>query len=248
MQSRHGGRFSLRAVAELGEYMKTGIIIQARTGSTRLPGKVLKTINDRTLLDHIIDRLSTRKEESEVVIATSTLPGDDAIEKWCKEKGVICFRGDEQNVLSRYYLCAKERHFDHIVRMTADNPFPDIEEIDRLIAYHISEGNDFTESFSQLPIGVGSEIFSFSALEEDMNKASMPHHFEHVDEYILENMKLFKTGTLAVPKEKNYPDVRLTVDTQEDYERACYIAEHSQSGLASTAEAVRLASEFNVHR
>ncbi|MBE5847901.1 MAG: acylneuraminate cytidylyltransferase [Lachnospiraceae bacterium] len=227
--------------------MKTGIIIQARTGSTRLPGKVLKTINDRTLLDHIIDRLRARKEDSEVVIATSTLPGDDAIENWCKEKGVICFRGDEQNVLSRYYLCAKEHRYDHIVRMTADNPFPDIEEIDHLIAYHISADNDFTESFSQLPIGVGAEIFSYAALEEDMDKASMPHHFEHVDEYILENMNLFKTGTLTVPKEKNYPDLRLTVDTQEDYERACYIAGNSKTGLASTEEAVRLAKEFEGH-
>ncbi len=224
--------------------MKTGIIIQARTGSTRLPGKVLKTIHDRTLLDHIIDRLALRKEESTVVIATSTLPGDDAIEAWCAKKGVLCFRGDEQNVLSRYYLCAKEQQFDHIVRMTADNPFPDIEEIDRLIAYHISEGNDFTESFSQLPIGVGAEIFSFKALSEDMDKASMPHHFEHVDEYILENMNLFKTETLTVPKEKNLPDVRLTVDTKEDYERACYIAAHSKTGLATTVEAVRLAREF----
>lgn len=222
----------------------TGIIIQARCGSTRLPGKVLKVIHDRTLLDHIIDRLKTLREEAVVVIATSTLPGDDRIEQFCREKGVLCFRGSESNVLSRYYECARERGFDHIVRLTADNPFVDVEEVDRLIAFHIESGNDFTESFSQLPIGVGAEIFSFPALEEDMRRAGMPHHFEHVDEYILENMDKFKTGTLQVDEGKRKPDVRLTVDTQEDYEKACYIASHSETGLATTQEAIRLCSQF----
>lgn len=222
----------------------TGIIIQARTGSTRLPGKILKIINDRTLLDHIIDRLQAMQETATVVIATSTLSGDDAVERFCREKGVRCFRGSETNVLSRYYECAKEYQFDHIVRLTADNPFVDVEEVDRLIAYHKACGNDFTESFSQLPIGVGAEIFSFPALEEDMHKASMPHHFEHVDEYILENMEKFKTGTLQVAEGKHMPDVRLTVDTQEDYEKACYIAAHCRTGLATTEEAVALCSQF----
>lgn len=222
----------------------TGIIIQARCGSTRLPGKVLKVIHDRTLLDHIIDRLKSLQEEAVIVIATSILPGDDRIEQFCKEKGVLCFRGSESNVLSRYYECARERGFDHIVRLTADNPFVDVEEVDRLIAFHRESGNDFTESFSQLPIGAGAEIFSFPALEEDMKRASMPHHFEHVDEYILENMDKFKTGTLQVDEEKRKPDVRLTVDTQEDYEKACYIAAHSETGLATTQEAIRLCSQF----
>ena len=222
----------------------TGIIIQARTGSTRLPGKILKVINDRTLLDHIIDRLQELSIEATVVIATSTLRGDDAVERFCKEKGVCCFRGSESNVLNRYYECAKEYGFDHIVRLTADNPFVDVEEVERLITYHMEQGNDFTESFSQLPIGVGAEIFSFAALEEDMKKATMPHHFEHVDEYILENMELFKTGILSVPERKNRPEVLLTVDTQADYEKACYIAAHSKSGLATTEEAISLCLQY----
>ncbi len=222
----------------------TGIIIQARMGSTRLPGKILKVIHDRTLLDHIIDRLKELTEEASIVIATSDLPGDDAVEQFCREKGVLCFRGSESNVLSRYYECAVKYGFSDIVRLTADNPFVDAEEVGRLIAYHKECGNEFTESFSQLPIGVGAEIFSFAALKEDMEKASMPHHFEHVDEYILENMEKFKTGVLQVPESKHMPDVRLTVDTQEDYEKACYIAAHSRTGLAATEEAVALCSQF----
>lgn len=222
----------------------TGIIIQARMGSSRLPGKILKVIHDRTLLDHIIDRLKNLTEEAVVVIATSNLPGDDAVEEFCREKGVLCFRGSESNVLSRYYECAKQYGFSDIVRLTADNPFVDVEEVGRLIAYHKECGNEFTESFSQLPIGVGAEIFSFAALCEDMEKASMPHHFEHVDEYILENMEKFKTGILQVPESKHFPDVRLTVDTQADYEKACYIAAHCRTGLADTKEAVALCSQF----
>lgn len=222
----------------------TGIIIQARTGSTRLPGKILKKINDRMLLEHIIDRLQELKSRAVVVIATSILPGDDVVEDFCKEKGVLCFRGSESNVLSRYYECAKEQGFTDIVRLTADNPFVDVEEVDRLIAYHKECGNDFTESFSVLPMGVGAEIFSFAALSEDMQKASMPHHFEHVDEYILENMDKFKTGTLTVAPEKNRPEVRLTVDTKEDYEKACFIAKKCKTGLADTVEAIALCSQY----
>lgn len=224
--------------------MKTGIIIQARMGSTRLPGKILKKINDRVLLAHIIDRLAAIKDKAEVVIATSTLPGDDVVEEWCREHDVKCFRGDEQNVLSRYYECAMKNNFSYVVRMTADNPFPDVEEVASLIDFHIKEKNDFSESFSVLPIGVGCEIFSFHTLEEDMRLATLPHHFEHVDEYILENLSDYKHGVLQVSEEKNKPDVRLTVDTEDDYNKACFIAENCENGLATTLEAIALAKKY----
>jgi len=224
--------------------VKTGIIIQARMGSTRLPGKILKTINDRVLLKHIVDRLSAIADKATLVIATSDLPGDDVVEEWCKENNVLCFRGDEQNVLSRYFKCASKYGFSYIVRMTADNPFPDVEEVSNLIDFHINNHNDFSESFSVLPIGVGCEIFTFSTLEEDMRLATLPHHFEHVDEYILENLDDYKHGVLTVAENKNYPKVRLTVDTEEDYDRACFIAKNSKTGLADTEEAIRLAEEY----
>ena len=224
--------------------MGIGIIIQARMGSTRLPGKILKKINDRVLLAHIIDRLSGLRNKVTVVVATSELERDNVVEQWCNEHKVKCFRGDEENVLKRYYDCATIYSFNHVVRMTADNPFPDIEELDKLIDYHIRENNDFSENFSQLPIGVGAEIFSFNTLADDMKNASQQHHFEHVDEYILENISQYKTGTLNVPEHKNHPDVRLTVDTEEDYKKACYIASNCHSGLASTEEAIKLCLQY----
>lgn len=224
--------------------MNNGIIIQARMGSSRLPGKVLMDFNGKPLLGQIAYRLQYKKNDAKVVIATSTLAQDDAIEEFCESHGLICFRGSEGNVLERYYACAKRYGFDNIVRMTADNPFPDIEELDNLIAFHIGNGYDFSECLTQLPIGVGMEIFTFDCLEDDRNNASMPHHFEHVDEYVLENKGKYKYGIMPVPSEKCFPHVRLTVDTLEDYERACYILKNALDEFVTTAEAVRLCMDY----
>ena len=91
--------------------MKIGVIIQARMGSTRLPAKVLKQIGNKNLLEHILFRLSYLKYKCKIVIATSILSQDDKIEDFCKKNSVNCFRGSEQNVLERYYICAKENSF-----------------------------------------------------------------------------------------------------------------------------------------
>ena len=226
-----------------------GIIIQARMGSTRLPGKILKDFGGKTLLEHILFRLDSKlKESAQIVIATSDLPNDDIVEFFCKRKGVECFRGDEQNVLSRYYLCAKEQKFEHVIRLTGDNPFPDIEEMNHLIAYHVDNNMDFTENFSTLPVGVGMEIFTFNILEESMNKASLPKHFEHADEYILDNLENYKTGVLKNQYPKEYRDIRLTVDTQEDYEKACFIIKHAKAEYINIAEAVTLSEKYEQSR
>ena len=108
-----------------------GIIIQARMGSSRLPGKILMDYEGNTLLGHIISRLERLDYPAEKVIATSVLPKDDVVEGFCQKSGVICFRGSEENVLERYFECARKYGFSQIVRMTGDNPFPDISELDR---------------------------------------------------------------------------------------------------------------------
>ena len=108
-------------------------------GSSRLPGKVLKKIGGKTtLLEHIFYRLTFLKHQAKVVLVTSTNNRDDAIDAFCKEKNIECFRGGEDNVLERYYRCAKKYGFEHIVRLTGDNPFTDIEEIDNLIDLHMN--------------------------------------------------------------------------------------------------------------
>jgi len=119
-----------------------------------------------------------------------------------------------------------------------------MDELDRLIDLHLSQENDFTHSFAVLPIGVGAEIFSRAALVRSAQDGHAPHHREHVDEYMIENPQLFRTGFLSVPAAKNCPDIRLTVDTEEDYRRACFIAERAQGKWATTEEAIALCSRF----
>jgi spore coat polysaccharide biosynthesis protein SpsF len=177
-----------------------GIIIQARMGSSRLPGKILKKIGNKLLLEHILDRLLSLSHPCRIVIATSNLAQDDAVEAFCQNQKVDCFRGSEQNVLERYYLCAKEYGFGHIMRITGDNPFYDVEELDKLISLHIESKADYSHSFKVLPIGVGAEIFTFEALETSYQKGHEAHHLEHVNEYISDNPNKFNISELTAIK------------------------------------------------
>jgi len=145
-------------------------------------------------------------------------------------------------VLDRYYQCACHYSFDHVVRLTADNPFTDIEELERLIGQHLAEGNDYTHSFGYMPLGVGAEMFSFAALEKSAREGHAPNHREHVNEYIQENPGIFRISLLEVSATKKQPGLRLTVDTQEDYLRACGIAEYAPDRWIGTEEAIGLCS------
>lgn len=223
-----------------------GVIIQARINSSRLRGKVLKKIGDKTLLEHIFFRLSFLKTPVKVVLATSTSTENNEIKEFCSKVDNNCFAGSEENVLERYYFCAKENGFRHIIRLTADNPFTDIEELDNLVSLHLKENADYSESVFSLPKGAGAEIFSFAALEKSYLKGKKPNHLEHVNEYIAENPQEFKISKLEVPDLKNRPDVSLTIDTLEDYLKACYIEEKraEKTGFVSTEEAIRLAEHY----
>jgi spore coat polysaccharide biosynthesis protein SpsF len=221
-----------------------GIIIQARMGSTRLPGKILRPIHDKALLEHVLFRLGQLHHVATIVVATSATPQDDTVADFCRQHGVECFRGSEANVLERYYLCALQYGFKQIVRLTADNPFTDIDELDKLIALHLDTGSDFSHSFGALPIGVGAEIFTFAALEASYREGKKLHHLEHVDEYLLEHPERFKTTLLQVGGIKNQPQLRLTVDTPEDYRKACFIVQHAGGEYVTTEEAIELCSQF----
>jgi spore coat polysaccharide biosynthesis protein SpsF len=213
-------------------------------GSTRLPGKILRPIADKVLLDHVLSRLKRLKYLATIVVATSDAPQDDIVVEFCRQRGTECFRGSEANVLERYYLCARHYDFKQIVRLTADNPFTDIEELDNLIALHFASNSDFSYSFGALPIGVGAEVFTFPALEASYREGNAPHHLEHVDEYLLEHPERFKTTLLQVSDIKNQPQLRLTVDTPEDYRKACFITQHAVGEYVSTEEAIELCSRF----
>lgn len=225
---------------------KIGIIVQARMGSERLPGKVLMEIGSKTLLKHIFDRLSLLKHKAACVLAIPDLREDDVLAAWGQKNKIKCFRGSESDVLERYYLCAQQFRFNQIVRLTGDNPFYDIEELDRLIDLHLDSEADYSNSFESLPVGVGAEIFTFKALVKAHQEGRQPHHREHVNEYMLENPDLFKTKVLAVDDHKRFPKVRLTVDTNDDYQVAGYVAKRATKHPVTTPDAIRLAKAARV--
>jgi len=227
------------------DWTDLGIILQARMGSLRLPGKILKKIGNKTLLDHIIFRISFLKHQAVIVLATTCSPKDDVVRQYCKSKKIYCFRGNEENVLERYYFCAKEYGFKNIVRLTADNPFVDTEELDNLIELYYQNGLDYASSYRSLPVGVGAEIFTFDALEKSYLNGKAAHHLEHVDEYILENIDQFHIDSLKISGDKNRPDIRLTVDTEADYKAACYIVKNAPGEYVTTQDAIRLVSDFS---
>lgn len=211
-------------------------------GSTRLPGKTLQLIAGKTLLDHVLGRLHQLEYPVKTVVATSSLPQDDAIAQHCLAGGGEVFRGSESDVLDRYFQCARQHRFAHVIRLTADNPFTDADELHRLIEQHLAQGNDYTHSFGTMPLGVGAEIFTFAALERSAREGHASNHREHVNEYIQENPDIFTIGVLNVTAAKQRPDLRLTVDTEVDYQRACRLAEHAPDRWIGTEEAIQLCS------
>lgn len=203
--------------------MKIGIILQTRMRSKRLPGKVMKKILKKPMLWWIIERLKQIKNASELIIATTNNPKDRVIISFAKQKNISYFTGSGEDVLDRYYQTANIFHLDHIIRATADNPFIDSKEADRLVDFHLKTNADYSSNIDTLPEGVGVEIFTFKALEKAWKETKLPRHREHVNEYILENPEKFKISRRKTPAEKFAPDLRLTVDTLDDFKFALNI-------------------------
>lgn len=219
-----------------------GLVVQARMRSTRLPGKVLRPVGNLPLLGHVVGRLYQLIQPWPVVVATSTDAQDDAIVAWCRQSNLVTFRGSEHDVLDRYLQCVRTSGLDHVVRLTADNPFTDIAELERLVQLHLSGNYDYTHSFGMLPLGVGTEIITRAALEISHTEGREPHHREHVNEYIKEHPELFRIGVLDIPIGKRAPDLRLTVDTEEDWRRADVLARKARGKWLETEEAIALCS------
>jgi spore coat polysaccharide biosynthesis protein SpsF len=201
-----------------------GIILQARMGSSRLPGKILKPLCGKPMLAWIVARLRKAGAGKNLVVATSTLKAEEPLLALCAELGVEVFCGHETDVLDRYYRCALKRGFDSIVRATGDNPFVDAEECDRLVLLREDRSLDYASAFpefgSGLPVGVGLEVFTFAALERTWRESTAPPHREHVNEYMQVNPKLFRQAVLEAPPQKRAPELSLTVDTPEQFARA----------------------------
>lgn len=219
--------------------MKTIVIIQARMGSSRLPGKVLKSLGGTDVLSYDIARCRAIKGVSEVIIATSELSQDDAIAKWCEEHNVAYFRGSEDDVLDRYVQCAKDYKPDYVMRVTSDCPFVDYEMASDIVSLMEKERKDIVLVEGELPRGLVVELISFEALQRIHSIGKENRHREHVTYYAYEFPNEFKSVTYIAPSNRIAPELRITLDTEEDYALLYEIAKHFNNPLVSSVEVIR---------
>mgnify|MGYP006273456941 CR=1 FL=1 len=201
--------------------MKTVAIIQARMDSTRLPNKVLMNLNGISILEQIIDFLSTSKQIDKIVVATTFLPSDDKIEKLVNTLQVDCFRGNVNDVLDRYYQCAKKFGADIIVRVTADDPIILIDLIDISIEICKKTRCDYVTNLlkKQFPLGICIETFTFDALKRINQIDNQPNSREHVTQHMLDNPSMYHIEHIQTSSHLFRPNWRLTIDYMEDLRR-----------------------------
>jgi len=195
-----------------------GCIVQARMGSSRLPGKIMKKVdNDYLLIDYVINQLRFSKRIGKIIVATTNLLEDNIICEYLKFKKIEYFRGSSENVLDRYYQCAKQNSIDVIVRITADNPLIDPMIVDLIIEKYLNCKCDLATNtiVRTFPYGTEVEVFSFESLKKAWKYAKKPSELEHVTPFIRDP----KNGFTLINIENddgNISNIRYTVDKMED--------------------------------
>ena len=196
--------------------MKITAIVQARMGSTRLPGKVLMNLGGETVLARVLRRLGRASRIDGVVVATTDTARDDEIGTECARLQVSCFRGSEHNVLDRYLRAAEQFRSDMIVRVTADCPLVDPEMVDEVVAACITRDVDLScnDAPHTFPRGLDVEAFTVETLRRVQDMAEQPYQREHVTPVVYERPDIFRI--YSVRGDRDLSHLRWTVDTPED--------------------------------
>jgi len=199
---------------------KVGIVIQARMGSTRLPGKVLKFLGEgEKVLDVLIKRVKLCKKVDDIIIATTPDKRNSLIIDVAKTHNVSYFIGSEENVLERYYKSAKEHNLDIVIRITSDCPFVDPKIVDDMIDFYLLNNYDYIKNIhetSNFPRGFDVEIFSLDVLEKVYSLAKNKKEKEHVTYYISTHPEDFNIFCYNIENLKKFDKLRLTIDEEED--------------------------------
>ena len=206
------------------------VIIQARMDSTRLPGKVMMKIRGKPLLYYVINQIRGSCFKPNIIVATTNLSNDDVIASFSESQNVKIFRGNEIDVLDRFYQCTKKFNDNTIIRICADSPFIDynlIDEcftkfeesnIDYLSNTIIKHGETWKEDQNGYPLGTAVEVFSFDTLEKAWKESKSPYEREHVTDYIIKHPKIFRLD--SVQNFEDFSHYRIVVDYKEDFELA----------------------------
>jgi spore coat polysaccharide biosynthesis protein SpsF len=187
--------------------------------SKRLPGKSLRELAGRPLLEHVIERSKAIEGVQQVVVATGDAAANAPILDLAASSGVEAFCGSDHDVLERYVQAAELYGADYVVRVTGDNPFTDVEYAGMAVEIATESGADLT-SMSGLPLGCAVEVIKTEALLQAHSEGSTAYHREHVTPYIKEHDEIFRIERHPVETYAPYAHIRLTVDTPEDYELA----------------------------
>jgi len=203
-------------------------IIQARMGSSRLPGKILLNGYNKPFLFHLIERIKKSKKINNIIVATTKNKLDDIIYNLCKKNKIEVYRGNEKNVLSRYFKCAKKYKISTIIRITSDCPLIDYQMIDKMIGNYENSNYDFYGNTHppSFPDGYDIEIFSYESLKRSYYNSKDLFQKEHVTPYIWDNPDKFKIGNYNINK-NYYNNFRLTLDFIEDF----YVISHIYNSI-----------------
>lgn len=194
-------------------------IIQARLGSSRLPGKVLMDIEGKTMLERVVERTRRAKLVQEVLVTMPLSSLDDRLAEFCKEQGIAFERGREEDLLDQYLQAANKHNAQIIVRITADCPLIDSEVIDRAIQMFTESDVDYLSTgrlVTTFPDGLDTEVFTISSLKKAWNEARLPSEREHVTPYIWNHPELFRIITMK--NDRDLSSLRWTVDEMRDIE------------------------------
>tara|TARA_B100000575_G_C23141316_1_gene664268 strand:- start:1936 stop:2664 length:729 start_codon:yes stop_codon:yes gene_type:complete len=193
-----------------------GVIIQARSGSKRLPNKVLLKLGDKTILEHVIERVKKVSSRKKIIIATTKNEKDKKIIHVAKKTKCFYFKGSERNVLSRYFDCSKKFKLNKIVRICSDSPFIDPEIIEKAHKIFKKKKYDYVSNIIKptYPAGMSVEIFNFESLKKANDSVTDKNEKEHVTPFIYRNKKIFKTKNFAT--KKKYKNYRFSIDYKKD--------------------------------
>ncbi|KZB71718.1 MULTISPECIES: cytidylyltransferase domain-containing protein [Thalassospira] len=197
----------------------TAITIQARMTSTRLPGKVLKPVMGRTLLELMVERLRRIQCANEIILCTTENATDDVLAAEASRLGILCFRGSEEDVMSRVLGAAKYYDVEHIIETTGDCPLIDPGICDKVFEKYRISGADYCSNIYKrcFPIGMDVQVFSTRVLADAFARTNDLEEREHVSLFIYRHPELYSLEWIEASAELFDPNLRLTVDTEDDY-------------------------------